>query len=105
MFVQLTPGLSGLGHECHCGGACCSSKGVAGGVQEYVPNSWQRELAAFSLGGPIRGRRGCGGLGDTSQWIPAAIGIGGFLLLVGFIGKGANRKRKSRALMERVRGH
>jgi len=73
------------------------------GVQEYLPVSWQKELAAFSLGGPIPPPRpGVQGLGDTSQWIGAAVGIGGFMLLMAMIGKGARRKSKSTAAYRRV---
>lgn len=38
----------------------------------------------------------------TSQWLGAAVGIGGFLLLMTMIGKGARRKSKSQAAYRRV---
>lgn len=109
---QLNRGVSGLGC-CGCGGSCAEKKsGLGHGVQEYVPNSWQEEFAAFSLGQPLfnpRAGRNLVGMGDVldmTSWGPGtwALLAGGALLL--FTGaKKVSRRRRSRKAFRRVRGY
>lgn len=112
MYAQLTvspskPARPGLG------GACCSScaehggscGGLGRGVQEYLPVSWQKELAAFSLGGPIPPPSpGVQGLMD-SWGAGTVLMVGGGALLLMMALKRTNRRRKSRAAFRRVRGY
>lgn len=112
---QLNRGVSGLGC-CGCGGSCSEKKsGLGHGVQEYVPNSWQEEFAAFSLGQPLfnpRAGRNLIGMGDVldvgtwgmGTW--AALIIGGAMLLgVTATAKKVRRVRRSRKAFRRVRGY
>ena len=95
MFVNLAPAKShGLGGACcaSCAehGGSCGGGGMGRGVQEYLPVSWQRELAAYSLGGPIRPPRSGLGLFDsldtstwgTTEWLVLAAAGGVLLWLV-----------------------
>ena len=120
LSISFAPKPKGVGSCCsHCaehGGSCGGKKpGMAGlghGVQEYVPNSWQEEFAAYSLGSPLfnpqpgRNLVGMGDITDPSSWgigAWALIGGGALLFLMG--AKHANKRRKSRKMMRRVMGH
>jgi len=111
MFVNLAPTKShGLGRACcaSCaehGGSC---GGMGHGVQEYLPVSWQKELAAFSLGGPIPPPRpGVQGLGDTVGALissPAAWIVGlGLLVTVGHAIATRGRVLRSKRAYKRLR--
>lgn len=112
MYAQLTvspskPARPGLG------GACCSScaehggscGGLGRGVQEYLPVSWNKEFAAFSVGGPIP-PPSPGVQGLTDNWGAGTWAmIGGAVLLLMYTGKKARAGDRSRAAMRRVRGY
>ncbi len=106
MFVNLAPTKSkGLGcaGSCGCGGTC--GGGLGHGVQEYVPNSWQRMFAGYSLGGKMFPPPGMGAIDLTTVGVGTwtLIGGAGLLLMMGM--KRKLKRQRSARLMRRVRGY